>query len=760
MTKKSARGEFKSFVKGLITEASPLNFPEQAAKEIENFELNKDGSLQRRRGFGFEDGWAYINTFLSASDIEEGLMSAYIWDDPAGQAGEKYLVVQTGATVRFFNLSAEIVTAGGYMGQISLPSTNLVLNSSSYASVDGKLIIATGDALVYLVTYNTTASTFSITNFRLKTRDLWGLSYTGSDNDPSARPGGLVNSHFYNLYNQGWAIPRLVTTTAYADPAQTVFNAFGFYPGDTDTVWSGMITVPDGSTPKETFSASAFRENLNASGGISKGAFIIDLLERGPSRVAAIASNKASWSQAHLSALPTPVADRTLKGASVVSEFAGRVFYAGFGPTTEGDVRSPDLSSFIAFSRLVRNTNDFGKCYQEGDPTSRETSEVVDTDGGLIRVSGATGIRKLVVSGKNLLVFAENGVWSIEGGSDYGFTASNYKVDKVSSFGAISADSVVSDGSKVYYWAADSVYRVFRSKIGDLTYESISESTIESFYEFILATQKSKAKGVYDKITKKIRWLYPEGAIFSGSSETKELVFDLVLGSWSLNTVYNLSNAVILGHFISSPFITTSAFEAVVVGPDEVFSGAEEVSIDEVEITSDLQSLKYVALVETGGSIKMTIGWYKDTQYKDWRDVNNIGKDAFGFILTGAMTAGDSAVSKQTPILIMHMTRTEKSIDEDFELENKSGCLMRTAWDWANSAYSKKWSPLFQVYRYRRHFMPVFVPGVYDNGFELVTSRNKLRGRGKALAIYMETEPTKDCRIVGWSLSLNGNEIA
>jgi hypothetical protein len=758
MTKKSAKGEFNSFVKGLVTEASPLNFPEQAARDLNNFELNKDGTLYRRRGFGFEADYEYIDTLLSASDVEDGFLSSYVWEDPAGIAGEKYLVIQTGASLKFYDLNTESVSQFGFLGQISFPSTNLVLNSSSYASVDGKLVIATGDANVYLVQYSPVTENFSLSTFTLKTRDLWGISYVNSDNDPTYRPTSDVPLHRYNLYNQGWNIPRRVNVSTFADPSATV-SSLGFWPADCDTVWAGIVTIPNGVDPLETFTNSAFRETLNATFSSSKGSFIIDLLNRGASREAAIVSNKASHPVMLLSTIST-VDDITTRGACVVSEYAGRIFYAGFGPTINGDSRSPDLSSYVAFSRLIRNVNDFSKCYQEGDPASRDSSEVVDTDGGLIRISGATGINKLVVAGKNLLVFASNGVWAIEGGSDFGFTASNYKVDKISSFGAIGPDSTVTDGSKVYYWSTDSIYVVMRNELGDLIYQSVSEAAIESFYEEITSVNKSKARGLYDKITKKIRWIYPEGAIFSSSSITKELVFDLVLGSWSVNSVYNLPNTNVDNLFSSSPFITTSIFNEVLVGTDEVFSGVEQVSIDEVQITSELQSIKYIALIETGGSIKLTIGWYKNESFLDWFDVNSAGNDAFAYILTGAMTAGDSSIHKQTPVLIMHMRRTELTIDSNFILNNRSGCLVRTMWDWANSANSKKWSPLFQAYRYRRHYMPETAPGDYDNGFELITTRNKLRGRGRAISIYIESEPTKDCKIVGWNLSLNGNSIA
>jgi hypothetical protein len=47
-----------------------------------------------------------------------------------------------------------------------------------------------------------------------------------------------------------------------------------------------------------------------------------------------------------------------------------------------------------------------------------------------------------------------------------------------------------------------------------------------------------------------------------------------------------------------------------------------------------------------------------------------------------------------------------------------------------------------------------------DNGFEIISSRNKIRGRGRAIALYMETEPGKDCHILGWNITLNGNPTA
>jgi len=43
--------------------------------------------------------------------------------------------------------------------------------------------------------------------------------------------------------------------------------------------------------------------------------------------------------------------DRTPGGATLVAEFAGRVFYGGFsGKTIGGDENSPELSNYLLFS--------------------------------------------------------------------------------------------------------------------------------------------------------------------------------------------------------------------------------------------------------------------------------------------------------------------------------------------------------------------------------------------------------------------------
>ena len=95
----------------------------------------------------------------------------------------------------------------------------------------------------------------------------------------------------------------------------------------------------------------------------------------------------------------------------------------------------------------------------------------------------------------------------------------------------------------------------------------------------------------------------------------------------------------------------------------------------------------------------------------------------------------------------------------DITPNNTSSCLLQTRWDWSSSDRSNKWGRELQLYRRNRSYFPADVSEAYDDGFELVISKNKLRGRGRSVALRLSTEPGKDCAILGWSMiiGVSGN---
>jgi hypothetical protein len=53
--------------------------------------------------------------------------------------------------------------------------------------------------------------------------------------------------------------------------------------------------------------------------------------------------------------------------------------------------------------------------------------------------------------------------------------------------------------------------------------------------------------------------------------------------------------------------------------------------------------------------------------------------------------------------------------------------------------------------------MPATIADQYDNGYETVVTKSKLRGKGKVMSLLIETEPKKDCKLLGWSMVVSTN---
>jgi len=762
MAKPTTRVEVNSFIKGLITEASPLNYPANASLDEENFELNRDGSRDRRLGMGYEPSFARIATAVPLINASDTNFSTFVWNSVAGVLDDDFLVVQIDQELKFFRVDATSISGTGFIGSLTLASFPADVRYALTA-IDGRLVAAAGVDTVAIVSFD--GVTFTVEYDRIKVRDSWGVEVTGIpsyETDTTYR-GALDNTHYYNLQNQSWGVPRKNSANVLVDPVAQYNTDLLVYPSNSETVWTGLQFQPvTGGTTFERIYTNLYTELLGATVVASKGYYVIDALRRGITRMSAFASNNTKYPTLTIPAVTLP-SDVTSGGAKIVSEFAGRVWYAGFdGEVSDGDKRSPNFTNFIFFSQLIKGRQDFTKCYQEGDPSSRDGSDLVDTDGGFIRVAGAKNIIALVNLENSLVVIADNGVWHLTGGSDYGFSATNYKVVKISAFGGISATSLVVEGGRAFFWSEDGIYVIAKDNIGTLGVSNITQATIQTVYEAIPNTSKENAIGVYDRVGKKVRWLYQVGTRFATDAETKELVLDTVISAFYVNNIKNLTpNSVqAVSMFPSVPFRRGVVTEPVYVDTDLVLSVTDSVEISTTLRATGLQSIRYLVVETIGSVVYITFSYYNNSDFRDWEDVDGVGVDAKAFVLAGQQTAGDSAIAKQIPYLVMHFTRTEVGVTDALIPDRQSGCLMRCQWDFANTILSKKWSTLSQVYRYRRAQYVVDTLDTYDNGFSVITTKSKLRGRGKAFSLYLETEPLKDCRILGWNISMNGNQNA
>jgi len=773
MARSSSAIEVNQFIAGLVTDANPLTFPDNASLDEENMVLNIDGSRQRRLGLDFEEFSTPVTTSISNASTTEPAFSSYKWNNAGGDSDKSLLVIQIGSEIKFFDLDYTPISAG-FISTYDFGSADDTQNFS-YATVDGVLVVATGIKEVTTFTYTSPSTITSSTN-TLMIRDLFGVADTISVDlydRLDVRPSSTTNAHTYNLRNQTWAIPRVQGNNETTDDPITYFRtqSGNLYPSNSDTVNSALYADPndtDARTTERFFAADLFK-NPRGTVTAPQGYFIIDALARGTSRLAREAELRSTYSQLDF-AVSTLPADTTPGGPICVSEFAGRIFYGGFsGVITDGDSRSPRMSSYILFSRLVDSVNDITKCYQEGDPTSKDQPDLVATDGGFFRINEAYGIQALVNVGTSLLILAKNGVWRIYGGSDYGFDATNYVVERITDHGIVSLDSVVVVDNTIMFWGEDGIYHVHVADNGTWVAENITFGRVQNLYEGINIADKRKAKGRFDNFERKVRWVYYNR--LSDTTETKELILDTNIKAFYVNSIKQFENTAIprlLAPFTVNPYQITLDETPVVVNTVQVqVNGDDVVYPIENVLGNSIREIGYLVVTALTPTLEYAFAFYRNPDFRDWYSVDEVGVDAAAYVVTGYAADGpggkDYMRKKAVPYLFVHCRRTEtgfgETIDGDLEPLNASSCIVQARWEWSDSDSSNRWGRPFQAYRYRRVFFPEDSLDTYDTGFSTIVTKNKLRGSGKVLSLKFSTEPYKNLHLYGWSMimSIAGN---
>lgn len=762
MTRQINAVEINKFVAGLVTEASPLTFPANASLDEDNFVLLRDGSRERRLGMDYESDHVDVITDVFVPTSGEIATTSIRWNNAGGDSQKNLLVVQIGNQIKVFDASSTPISSSVIYSRTFDVS---VTKSFSYAVVDGTLVIATGLKPITILKY--ASGVITSEDRTIYIRDQFGVSdivngvNLREGSGITVRPSTRTDAHIYNLRNQTFATPRkVISAETVQDPITAFRNIAGADPSNCDAVTSALYADANDSDDRlsERFNA---KDVINSPVGTflaPKGYFIIDAMARGSSRLTEYQKLMAQYPLLDIGISSLPL-DTTPGGASVLAEYSGRVFYAGFsGEITGGDNNSPRMSSYVLFSQLVEDPTDITTCYQDGDPTSKEAPDLIDTDGGFIRIEGAYNIQRLINVGNALAVLAANGVWLIQGGSDYGFKATNYMTTKVTTHGCDSPNSIVVIDNTFMYWSDDGIYNVAPNQFGDYIAENISQKTIQKFYDAIDGLDRRECKGTYDTYEKKVRWLY--GGRLASVNPVRELVLDTTLGSFYPCTIGFVTGRLPLpiSGVIVPPFRTTEVGIPVTVNTEVVTVTGNGVTVSQTISSPTTRETIYVIITGTTPTISFTFGSYKDTFHRDWRSFDGVGIDAPSFLLTGWQSANDFQRSKQVPYITMHFKKTETGYSgDDFEPLNPSSCLMQAQWDWANSPNSGKWGRTQQVYRHRRHYMPADINDGFEDGNATVRTRNKLRGSGRVVSFLFTSEPDKHLTMYGWSLLMGIN---
>jgi len=683
---------YNNFVKGIITEANALTFPENASLDEANCILNTDGSRQRRLGMDVIAGSSAVGLAVSTS----AEYSTFRWDNVEGAADLAIGLIQLGDYLYAFDLrdntrlplhpSTDYRYLGGGVGATKW----------QYAAINGSVIITTGGFGPLLLSRDPVTETFSITYFSIRIRDFIGLD----GEEVATRPATLTDEHHYNLLNQGWSDTNITAYQAYV-------GGDSVYPSSTQSWYTGKDA--DDLFDPELLDKFDFGNTPAA-----KGHYVVAAMSRGSSR-------------ATQSGIGSVADDNELGNITTVATHAGRVFYSGVDSQVENpNAFSPNYNGWVFFSRTLENNSQVGQCYQDGDPTTEFVGDVVASDGGYVTIPEAGHILKMISLQSALLIIATNGVWQLSG-ADGGFLATEYQLSKITAEGATGDGSVTVVEDSVFYWAAGGIYLIqLDNSSGLYVATNLTASTIQTLYAGIPDASKAYATGVYDAATKKLSWLYINA--YAGITQhyryDTELTLNVTTGSFSKNTISPVDATYVVGAFIGNTPAPSGSY------------------------------VHYLAITDNIINSDIALAYYHDATFHDWKSVDGVGVDAAAYVLTGHELYDSLTQIKQVPYFFGYFKRTETGFDETTgELVNPSSCMVQGQWAWTDDVSSNRWTAPFQAYRLKGIHMPSSLTDVQP--FETIVTKSKMRGKGEALSILMSSEEGKDFHILGWATSVS-----
>lgn len=192
-----------NWIKGVITEATGLNFPEDAATDADNVRFDPKGSVSRRLGIDLEGEAETITPATS-----DGVIKEFVWQAVAQSGSFTFLVLQKGSVVHLFeledgdNLSGSLHPTSVDLDDFKTGGAPAINNiPCSFASGEGYLFVAHPYCDPFMIRWNNSTQQFETLEVTVRARDFDGLE---DGLRIGENPTSLSTEHHYNLRNQGW----------------------------------------------------------------------------------------------------------------------------------------------------------------------------------------------------------------------------------------------------------------------------------------------------------------------------------------------------------------------------------------------------------------------------------------------------------------------------------------------------------------------------------------------------------------------------
>ena len=702
-----------TFNKGLITEANPLAFPDNASVDELNCELDRDVPRKRRKGFVPETNAIEmpiaIDTALPVHVLE--------WNNYQEGSSASLFVVQNGSTLNFVSSDSLPLSENTKSFTVDL---NTYSAGNSYiaseerisgASIDGKFVVVSKALNPFFISYDDDTDTISTEVIPCSIRDFeWQGDTTTYTTNGSANV-----ARKYDTFNAGW-----VSSDGTGNTVRGEFG--GQYPALTLPWYAGKDSTSNDKFKKDLWTRAA----IGLTSLIGNGRYVLDL-----------------WDMDRNAACSVIVSDELNETESerfsAVASFQGRVFFSGIPSQKNG--------SKVFFSRTIYNNEDYGKFYQVADPTAESDSDLVDTDGGVVNIIGAGKIKALFPWGPSLLVFADNGVWEIKG-VDNVFKATEFAVSRIPGAQGLSNRYTIvdADGTPVY-WSHSGIAAIGRSEVGDLEGSDLSRNTVQTLWDNIGADFRNYAFAVYESDRKRVFWIYGNDAT-NYYKYNKILILDTTLQAfvpWTVTDQASNTDYITGAVYFEGRGQTTSTDIVVDDNSSTVTASSLTVTVDVISESFNTSGLKFFYVLKDESAL--SVGEFTGTDFLDW------GTRNYSSYAEAVYAWNDSiGFKKQNVYVTCVFKRTEDgwtgSESTGYVPTSQSSCTLKAYWDLEDVVSSSQ-----QVYRL---LTPIQVDPAALSTFSYprstIITKNKIRGRGRVLKLRFESEQGKDFQLYGYEV--------
>jgi hypothetical protein len=292
-----------------------------------------------------------------------------------------------------------------------------------------------------------------------------------------------------------------------------------------------------------------------------------------------------------------------------------------------------------------------------------------------------------------------------------------YSID--SDEGCSSGTSIVKMENIALYTGPGGIYIISPNQYtGQLEVQNAILQTIQTKWNQVATAEQERCQAFYDDALKRVYLMLRDTSVSTVDANcyNEMLVFDTKISAWYRYT------------FSANGLYTGFA----------------------VPTADDPTTNKKAKFIVRASATTVSVVDFDQTSFDDWDGSNG----PLPYFLTGHDPMKDFQRRGQAPIITVFSKRTETGYTaggNGWTGDNTSSTLMSARWDWSDDSVSNKLGATQEVYRHVRNFVPSGASDV--DGYPVVTTRNKVRGRGRVLQLKFKGATDKDSHILGFTVN-------